>query len=177
MPGTIIKDCVFSVKAYCKTLEEKGGNVEAFDTTITEKFPKATKGSWYMDPKVVEITHVMLVVQRPNGVNMQDDDEDGFGCPGLTGLSDLHSQDALNWAKLTLPSGMVDTNFCLLCPFWATNNKALNNHVHKHYGMDLTCHKDGYMMASMAAMRIHMEGRHGLKSNHVVKKKKAVSKT
>ena len=46
MPGTIIKDCVFSVKAYCKMLEEKGGNIEAFDTAITEKFPKAPKGNW-----------------------------------------------------------------------------------------------------------------------------------
>ena len=71
MPGTIIKDFVFSVKAYCNMLEEKGGNIEAFDTAITEKFPKAPKGSWYTDPKAVEI-------QCPNGINMQYDDEDNL---------------------------------------------------------------------------------------------------
>ena len=79
MPGTIIKDCIFSVAADHKTLEEKGGDVTEFNKVITEKFPKAPKGSRYTDLRAVEITRVMLVIQCPNGVNVQYSDKDGFG--------------------------------------------------------------------------------------------------
>ena len=103
----------------------------------------------------------MLVCQRENGVNVKYSDSDGFGRPGRMGLWDLHSSDALNWVKMQLPSGPIDANFCPCCAFYSTNNETLNNHVRKHYGMGLTCHSDGFTMASMATMKGHMETKHG----------------
>ena len=103
----------------------------------------------------------MPVCQRKNGVNVKYSDSDGFGCPGTMGLWDLHSRDALNQAKMQLPSGSIDTNFCPCCAFYSTNNETLNNHVRKHYGMGLTCRSDGFTTASVAAMKGHMETEHG----------------
>ena len=103
----------------------------------------------------------MLVCQRENGVNVKYSDSDRFGRPGTMGLWDLHSSDALNRAKMQLPSGSIDANFCPCCTFYSTNNETLNNHVRKHYGMGLTCRSDGFTMASVAAMKGHMETEHG----------------
>ena len=97
---------------------------------------------------------------------MKYSDPDGFGHPGMMGLWDLHSNDALNRAKMQLPSGSVDVNFCPCCAFWSTNNETLNNHVCKHYGMGLTCWADGFTMASMATMKAHMELEHGERQAH-----------
>ena len=105
---------------------------------------------------------------------MKYSDSDRFGHPGTMGLWDLHSSNALNWAKMQLPSGSVDANFCPCCAFWSTNNETLNNHVRKHYEMGLTCWADGFTMASVAAMKVHMETEHGYKGKHTgaVKKPK-----
>ena len=101
----------------------------------------------------VPIKRVMLMCQCENGVNVKYSDSEGFGHPGTMGLWDLHSSDALNWAKMQLPSGSIDVNFCPCCMFYSTNNETLNNHVRKHYGMGLTCRSDRFTMASVAAMK------------------------
>ena len=118
----------------------------------------------------------MLVCQRENGVDVAYSDPDGFGHPGTMGLWDLHSMNALSRVKIQLQSGLVDANFCPLCSFWSTNNEMLNNHVHKHYRMGLTCHADGFTMASMAVMKAHMETEHGYKGKHGSQAKKAKGK-
>ena len=126
------------------------------------------------DTEKVAIKWVMLMCQHENGVNVKYSDSDGFGCPGTMGLWDLHSSNTLNWAKMQLPSGSVDANFCLCCAFWSTNNETLNNHARKHYEMGLTCWADRFTMASMAAMKGHMEMEHGYegKCASVVKRPK-----
>ena len=124
---------------------------------------RGREGPRPLTPKKVVIKQVMLVCQRENGVNMKYSDPDGFGCPGMMGLLDLYSSDTLNRAKMQLPSGSVDANFCPCCTFWSTNNETSNNHVRKHYEMGLTCWADGFMTASMAAMKVHMESEHGYK--------------
>ena len=101
------------------------------------------------------IKWVMLVCQHKNGVNMKYSNFDGFGRPGTMGLWDLHSSDALSRAKMQLPSGSIDANFCPCCAFYSTNNETLNNHVCKHYEMGLTCQSDGFTTASVAAMKAH----------------------
>ena len=80
---------------------------------------------------------------RPNHahVPMWERCRHGLQCPRWLwapwndGPRDLHSSDALSWAKMQLASGRVDANFCPMCLFWSTNNETLNNHVHKHYKM------------------------------------------
>ena len=118
----------------------------------------------------------MLVCQRENGVDVAYSDPDGFGHPGTMGLWDLHLTDALSWAKMQLPSGWVDANFCPLCTFWSTNNETLNNHIHKHYRMGLTCRSDGFTTASVAAMNAHMETEDGYEGKCGGQGKKAKGK-
>ena len=141
-------------------------------------FKKGPRGSRAPDTTKVPIKRVMLMCQRENGVNVKYSDSDRFGCPGTMGLWDLHSSDALNQAKMQLPSGSIDANFCPCCTFYSTNNETLNNHVRKHYGMGLTCRSDGFMTASVAAMKMHMETEHGYEGKRagVVKKLKGKGK-
>ena len=173
-PGSVICKSVISVAAYREVLKWKGGDVSQFEKEVDTKFKKGPRGSLAPDTKKVAIKRVMLVCQCENGVNVKYSDSDRFGRPGTMGLWDLHSSDAVNWAKMHLPSSSVDANFCPCCVFWSTKNETLNNHVRKHYGMGLTCLADGFTMASVAAMKAHMESEHGYEGKHTgaVKKPK-----
>ena len=159
-PDTIIKKSVFSITAYWEVLRLKGGNTSKFDKEVGTKFKKSAKGSQAPDNEMVAIDRVMLVCQCPNSMDVAYSDPDGFRHPGTMGLWDLHSTDALSWAKLQLKRGQVDVNFCLLCAFWSTNNEMLNNDIHRHYKMGLTCWANSFMMASIAAMKSHIETEH-----------------
>ena len=140
------------------------------------EFKKLVKGSQVPDTERVTIDWIMLVCQRENGVDVVYSDADGFGCPGTMGLWDLHSSDALRQVKMQLASGQVDANFCPLCAFWSTNNETLNNHVRKHK-MGLTCRSDGFTMASVAAMKSHMETAHGYEGKRASQAKKLKGKS
>ena len=152
----------------------KGGDTSKFNREVGSAFKKSAKGSRAPYTEKVAIDQIMLVCQCENGVNVAYGDPDGFGCPGMMGLWDLHSSNALSWAKMQLASGQVDTNFCPMCLFWSTNNETLNNHVHKHYKMGLTCCSNSFTVARMAAMKAHMEAKHGYerKCSAQVKKQK-----
>ena len=171
-PGSVIKKSVFSVAAYRATLKQQGGNTSKFDKEVGTNFKKGAKGSQAPDSEKVPIDRVMLVCQCENGVDVAYSDPDGFGRPGTMGLWDLHSTNALSRAKMQLPSGLVDANFCPLCSFWSTNNETLNNHIRKHYRMGLTCRADGFMTASMAAMKAHMETEHGYKGKRAARQRR-----
>ena len=175
-PGSVIRKSVFSIVAYREVLKRKGGDISRFDKEVDTKFKKGPRGSWAPDTEKVAIKRVILVCQCENGVNMKYSDPNGFGQPGTMGLWDLHSSEALNWAKMQLPSGSVDANFCPCCAFWLTNNETLNNHVCKHYGMGLTCQADGFTTASVAAMKVHMESEHGYEGKCISAVKKPKGK-
>ena len=162
-PGLVIKKSIFSMAAYRATLKQQGGNTSKFDKELGTNFKKGAKGSWVPDSEKVPIDRVMLVCQCQNGVDVAYSNPDGFRRPGTMGLWDLHSTNALSRAKMQLPGGLVDANFCPLCSFWSTNNEMLNNHIHKHYRMGLTCHANRFTAASMAVMKAHMEAEHGYK--------------
>ena len=168
-PSSVIRKSVFSMAAYCATLKQQGSDVSKFDKEVA-------KGSRAPDTEKVTIDWIMLVCQRENGVDVAYSDPDSFGHPGTTGLWDLYSTDTLSRAKMQLSSGLVDANFCPLCTFWSMNNETLNNHVRKHCRMGLTCCADGFMMASMAAMKAHMEMEHGYKGKHGGQAKKVKGK-
>ena len=82
------------------------------------KFKKGLRGSRAPDATKVPIKQVMLVCQCENGVKVKYSDSDRFGHPGTMGLWDLHSSDTLSWAKMQLPSGSIDVNFCPCCTFY-----------------------------------------------------------
>ena len=175
-PSSVIKKSIFSMAAYHATLKQQGGDTSKFNKEVGTNFKKGAKGSWAPDSEKVPIDWVMLVCQCENGVDIAYSDPDGFGCPGTMGLWDLHSTNALSRAKMLLQSGLIDANFCPLCFFWNTNNKTLNNHVRKHYRMGLTCRADRFTMATMAAMKAHMETEHGYKGKCGRQAKKAKGK-
>ena len=170
-PGSVIRKSVFTVAAHREVLNQKRGDVSRFDKEVETMFKKGPRGSRAPDATKVPIKWVMLVCQCENGVNVKYSDSDGFGRPGTMGLWDLHSSDALSRAKMQLPSGSIDANFCPCCAFYSTNNETLNNHVRKHYGMGLTCRSDGFTTASMAAMKVHMETEHGYKGKRAKREK------
>ena len=175
-PGSVICKSMFSIVAYCAVLKQKGGDVSQFDKEVESMFKKGPRGSRAPDATKVPVRRMMLVCQCKNGVNVKYSNSDGFGRPGTMGLWDLHSSDALNRAKMQLPSGPLDANFCPCCAFYSTNNETLNNHVCKHYGMGLTCCSDGFTMASMAAMKGHMETNHGYEGKRAAAVKKPKEK-
>ena len=154
----------------------KGGDTSKFDREVGATFKKSAKGSWAPNTEKVAIDQIMLMCQCENGANVAYSDPDGFGHPGMMGLGDLHSSNALSRAKMLLVSSQVDANFCPMCAFWSTNNETLNNHVRKHYKMGLTCHSDGFMMASVATMKAHMEAEHGYEGKHGTQVKKQKGK-
>ena len=175
-PGSMICKSVFSIAAYREVLNQKGGDISRFDKEVESMFKKGPRGSQVPDMTKVPIKQVMLMCHHENGVNVKYSDSDGFGRPGTMGLWDLHSSDALNQAKMQLPSGSIDANFCPCCAFYSTNNETLNNHVRKHYGMGLTCRSDGFTTASVAAMKGHMETEHGYEGKHTGAVKKLKGK-
>ena len=175
-PGTVIKKSVFSIGAYRQVLQLKGGDTSKFDKEVGAAFKKSAKGSRAPSTGKVAIDPIMLMYQCENGVDGAYGDPDGFGQPGTMGLWDLYSSDALSWAKMQLASSRVDANFCPMCLFWSTNNETLNNHVCKHYKMGLTCHANGFMMASVATMKAHMEAEHGYEGKRGAQAKKQKGK-
>ena len=98
--------------AYQEVLRLKCGDTSKFDKEVGAKFKKSAKGSQAPDAEKVAINQVMLVCQHKNGIDVAYSDPDGFGHLGTMGLWDLHSHDTLSLAKLQLPSGRVDANFC-----------------------------------------------------------------
>ena len=174
-PRSVIKKSVFSMAAYQATLKEHRGDTSKFDKEVGTNFKKGSKGSWAPDLEQVPIDRVMLVCQHEN-VDVAYSDPDGFGCPGTMGLWDLHSMNALSRVKMQLQSCLVDADFCPLCLFWSMNNETLNNHIRKHYRKGLTCRADGFTMASVAAMKAHMETKHGYKGKPGGQAKKAKGK-
>ena len=137
-PGTVIKKSVFSIGAYQQVLRLKDGDTSKFNKEVGAAFKKSSKGSRVPDTEKLAIDRIMLMCQCENGVDVAYGDPDSFGCPGMMGLWDLHSSNALSPVKMQLASGQVDANFCPMCLFWSTNNETLNNHVRKHYKMGLT---------------------------------------
>ena len=170
--GMVIEKSVFSVVSFQEILRLKGGDMPKFDKEINAKFKKLAKGSWALDDEKVSINWIMLVCQCPNGVDVTYANKDGFGHPGMMGLWDLHSHNALNQVKLQLKSGVVDANFSPLCTLWSTNNEMLNNHIQKHYRMGLTCRADGFTKASISTMKLHMEQEHGYEGKIARQKKR-----
>ena len=175
-PCTVIKKSVFSVGAYRQVLWLKGSDTSKFDKEVGAAFKKSAKGSRAPNTEKVAIDRIMLICQRENGVNVAYGNLDSFGCHGMMGLWDLHSSETLSPEKMQLASSQVDVNFCPMCLFWSMKNETLNNYVCKHYKMGLTCHADGFTMASMATMKAHMEAKHGYEGKRGAQVKKQKGK-
>ena len=85
-------------------LRLKGGDTSKFDKKVVAAFKNSAKGSRVPNTEKVAIDRIMLMCQRENGVDVAYGDPDSFGHPGMMGLWNLHSSDALSQAKMQLVS-------------------------------------------------------------------------
>ena len=138
--GTITSHVVFSKEEGREVLKQNGVTDDGWKTNL----PCTTSGR-FPDRENIPIERVMMGVRRPNGVLVNDDDKDGFGCTCLLGLWGLHSKRALTRCTHNSADGQYKVqgvNICPLCCFWNTNDVSMNNHVRKHYNMGLCCLED-----------------------------------
>ena len=143
-PGSVIRKSVFSIAVYHEVLNQRGGDVSQFDKEVGTMFKKGLRGSRAPDTTKVPIKRVMLMCQCGEQRKCEVLRFRLIWMPWNDGPQDLHSSNALSQAKMQLPTGPIDTNFCPCCAFYSTNNETLNNHVCKHYRMGLTCRADGF---------------------------------
>ena len=101
-PGSLIKNSVFSVEAYWRVLWLRDGDTSKFDREVEATFKKLAKGSRAPDADKVSMDRIMLVCQCENCIDMAYGDSEGFGHPGMMGLWDLHSREAMSRAKMQL---------------------------------------------------------------------------
>ena len=134
-----------------------------YDQGMLMPLPMVPGSKWFPDKEVIAIVYVMVIVARPNGQNITDNDPDGFGHTCLMGLWGLHTEKVLQWCRKTCSDRVnrITAGFCPFCEFWMTNDNSLNNHIRKHYVMVMACYHDGYTTGSVMAMKHHMS-KHGI---------------
>ena len=162
-PG-IMQDVVFTVEGGWAYFAEKHKvMLDLYDQGMLMPLPMVPGSKWFPDKEVIAIVYVMVIMARPNGQNITDNDPDGFSCTCLMGLWDLHTEKALQQCRKTCSDGVnqITVGFCPFCEFWMTNGNSLNNHIHRHYGMAMACYHDGYTTGSVMAMKRHMS-KHGI---------------
>ena len=162
-PG-ITQDVVFTIEEGRAYFAEKCKvPTKLYDQGVLMPLPVVPGSKQFPDKEVVVIVYVMVIVAHPSGQNIAEDNSDGFGRTCMMGLWGLHTEKALQRCRKTCTDGVsqITVAFCPFCEFWMTNNSALNNHVHKHYGMMMSCYHDGYMTWSVSAMKRHMS-KHGI---------------
>ena len=162
---SITQDVVFTVEAGRKYFAEMPRvSLDLYDQGVLTPLPASPGSKQFPDKEVVAVIYVMVIVARPSGQNITDNDPDGFGCTCLMGLWGLHTEKALHRCGKTCSDGVtrITAGFCPFCVYWMTNDSALDNHIHKHYGMAMSCYHDGYTTGSALAMKRHMRTVHGI---------------
>ena len=145
-----------------------------YDQGVLTPLPAVPGSKRFPDKEVVAVVYTMVIVARPSGQNIANDDPDGFGCTCLMGLWGLHTEKVLQRCCKTCSDGVnqITAGFCPFCEYWMMNDSALNNHVHKHYGMVMSCYHDGYTTGSVLAMKGHMRTDHGIVMESAPEKRK-----
>ena len=163
-PG-ITQDVVFMPEAGRTYFAEKRKvPTDLYDQGLLTPLPAVPGSKRFPDKEVVAIAYIMVIVARPNGQNIANNDLDGFGRMCLMGLGGLHTEKVLQRCRKTCTDGVnrITVGFCPFCEFWTTNDSSLNNHIRKHYSMAMSCYHDGYMTGSVMAMKHHMTTKHNI---------------
>ena len=163
-PG-ITQDVVFTVEKGRKYFAKmQNVSVDLYDQGVLTPLPTSPGSKWFPDKEVVAVIYIMVIVAHPSGQNITDNNPDGFGRTCLMGLWGLHTEKALQQCHKTCSDGVnrITAGFCPFCEYWMMNDSALNNHVHKHYGMVMSCYHDGYTTGSVSAMKRHMRTTHSI---------------
>ena len=94
-PG-ITQDVVFTVEqrqAYFTQKHKVSTNL--YDQGVLTPLPAVPGSKRFPDKEVVAVVYTMVIVARPSGQNIANDDPDGFGCTCLMGLWGLHTEKVL----------------------------------------------------------------------------------
>ena len=161
-PG-ITRDVVFTTEAGRAYFAKKHKVLtDLYNQGLLTPLPAVPGSKWFPDKEVMAIIYVMVIVACPSSQNIADDDPNGFGRMCLMGLWGLHKEKVLQRCCKICADGVnrITVGFCPFCEFWTMNDSMLNNHVHKHYGMVMSCYHDGYTTRSMMAMKHHMTTKH-----------------
>ena len=163
-PG-ITQDVVFTKeKGWVYFAEKHKISTDLYDQGLLMPLPSVPGSKQFPDKVAVAIEYIMVIVARPSGQNITDDDPDSFGHTCLMGLWGLHTKKALVRCRKTCLDGVnrITAGFCPFCEFWTTNDSSLNNHIRKHYRMALAYYHDGYTTGSVRAMKRHMTSAHNI---------------
>ena len=94
-PG-IMQDVVFTVdKGRAYFAETRKVLTNLYDQGVLTPLPASPGSKQFPDRKVMAVVYVMVIVARPSGQNIADNDPDGFGRTCLMGLWGLHTEKAL----------------------------------------------------------------------------------
>ena len=162
---SITQDVVFTIEEGPAYFAKKHKvPTDLYDQGVLTPLPAVPGSKRFPDKEVMAIVYIMVIVARPKGQNIANNDPDGFGRTCLMGLWGLYTEKVLQQCCKTCADGVnrITAGFCPFCKFWTMNDSSLNNHIRKHYGMAMSCYHDGYTTGSVSVMKCHMSTRHGI---------------
>ena len=93
---SITQDVVFTVeKGWAYFTKMCKVPTDLYDQGVLTPLPASSGSKRFPDREVVAVIYVMVIVARPSGQNIVDNDPDGFGCTCLMGLWGLHTEKVL----------------------------------------------------------------------------------
>ena len=93
---SIMQDVVFTIeegRAYFA--EKRKVPTNLYDQGVLTPLPAVPGSKRFPDKEVMAIVYIMVIVARPNGQNIANDNPDGFGRTCLMGLWGLHTEKVL----------------------------------------------------------------------------------
>ena len=99
-PG-ITQDVVFTLeKGWAYFTKKCKVPTDLYDQGVLTPLPASPGSKRFPDKEVMAIVYAMVIVARPSGQNIADNDPDGFGHTCLMGLWGLHTEKALQRCNL-----------------------------------------------------------------------------
>ena len=105
-PG-IMQDVVFTIEeGQVYFAEKRKVPTDLYNQGVLTPLPVVPGSKRFPDKEVVAIIYVMVIVARPNGQNIADNDPDGFGHMYLMGVWGLHTEKVLQWCRKMCADGV-----------------------------------------------------------------------
>ena len=105
-PG-ITQDVVFTIEeGWAYFAKKRKVPTDLYDQGVLTPLPVVPGSKQFPDKEVMAIVSVMVIVARPKGQNIADNDPDGFGHKCLMGLWGLHTEKALQRCCETCADGV-----------------------------------------------------------------------
>ena len=93
---SITQDVVFTVEKGRKYFAEmRRVPLDLYNQGVLTPLPASPSSKRFPDREVIAVVYIMVIVARPSGQNIADNDPDGFGRMCLMGLWGLHTEKAL----------------------------------------------------------------------------------